>query len=92
VVKNLFRHRKARYKGLAKNAAQMFSLFGLANIVIAKGHLLALHAQRCLLSAEVRGETASKGFSAAVRCAQRGQLPVRQIKPNAHFTRCSVFP
>lgn len=30
VVKNLFRHRKTRYRGLAKNAAQLFSLFGLA--------------------------------------------------------------
>lgn len=27
VVKNLFKHKKARYKGLAKNGAQMFSLF-----------------------------------------------------------------
>jgi IS5 family transposase len=45
VVKNLFRHRKVRYKGLAKNAAQLFSLFALANLVIAKKRLLALHAQ-----------------------------------------------
>lgn len=36
-VKNLFRHRKARYKGLAKNEAQLFSLFGLANLAIACG-------------------------------------------------------
>ena len=45
VVKNLFRHRKTRYKGLVKNAAQLFALFGLANIVIAKKRLLALHAR-----------------------------------------------
>jgi len=45
VVKNLFHHKKARYKGLAKNAAQMFSLFGLANLVIAKRQLLAIHAR-----------------------------------------------
>lgn len=42
VVKNLFRHRKARYKGLAKNTVQLFSLFGLANLVIAKRRLLVL--------------------------------------------------
>ena len=36
VVKNLFRHRKVRYKGLAKNTAQLFSLFALANLAIAK--------------------------------------------------------
>ena len=28
VIKNLFRHKKTRYKGLAKNEAQLFSLFG----------------------------------------------------------------
>jgi IS5 family transposase len=43
VIKNLFGHKKARYKGLAKNEAQLFSLFGLANIVLAKRQLLALH-------------------------------------------------
>jgi transposase, IS5 family len=41
VVKNLFRHRKARYRGLEKNTAQLFTLFGLANLVLARGRLLA---------------------------------------------------
>src|SRR5471030_339452 len=36
VVKNLFRHRKVRYRGLAKNTAQLFMLFGLANLVLAR--------------------------------------------------------
>jgi IS5 family transposase len=40
VVKYLFRHRKVSYKGLAKNQAQLFALFGLANLVIAKRTLL----------------------------------------------------
>ncbi|MBZ5875554.1 IS5 family transposase [Chromohalobacter israelensis] len=35
VIKNLFGYRKTRYKGLAKNQAQLFSLFGLANLVLA---------------------------------------------------------
>ena len=35
IVKNLFRHRKTRYRGLAKNAHQLHALFGLANVVIA---------------------------------------------------------
>ena len=39
IIKNLFRHRKVRYKGLAKNTAQLFSLFGLANLVIARNLL-----------------------------------------------------
>lgn len=36
VVKNLFRHRKTRYRGLAKNVAQLFTLFGLANLMLAR--------------------------------------------------------
>jgi IS5 family transposase len=35
LVKNLFRHRKVRYRGLAKNGHQLYILFGLANVVIA---------------------------------------------------------
>ena len=34
IVKNLFRHRKVRYRGLAKNGQQLYTLFGLANVVI----------------------------------------------------------
>ena len=41
IVKNLFRHRKVRYRGLRKNTAQMHTLFALANLVIARKHLLA---------------------------------------------------
>jgi len=40
VVKNLFHYKKVRYKGLAKNKAQLYSLFGLANLVMAKKKLL----------------------------------------------------
>jgi IS5 family transposase len=36
VIKNLFDYRKVRDKGLAKNQAQLFSLFALANLVLAK--------------------------------------------------------
>lgn len=41
VVKNLFSHRKTRYRGLAKNEAQLFSLFGFANLVLAHKNLTA---------------------------------------------------
>jgi IS5 family transposase len=34
IVKNLFRHRKVRYRGLAKNGHQLYMLFALANVVI----------------------------------------------------------
>jgi IS5 family transposase len=36
IVKNLFRHKKLRYRGLAKNTAQLRTLFALANLVIVK--------------------------------------------------------
>ena len=45
VVKNLFQHRKARYKGLTKNTAQLFSLFGFANLVLARRWLCIADSQ-----------------------------------------------
>jgi IS5 family transposase len=41
VVKNLFRHRKTRYRGLRKNTSQLQSLFALANLFLARRPLLA---------------------------------------------------
>jgi IS5 family transposase len=41
IVKCQFGYRKTRYKGLAKNAAQVFSLMALANLYQARGQLLA---------------------------------------------------
>ena len=37
--------KKARYKGLAKNCAQLYSLFALANLVIAKRRLMEVAPQ-----------------------------------------------
>ncbi len=34
IVKNLFGHRKVRYRGLARNGHQLHTLFGLANVMI----------------------------------------------------------
>jgi len=41
IVKNRFRHKKLRYRGLAKNTAQLHTLFALANLVTIKKTLLA---------------------------------------------------
>jgi IS5 family transposase len=41
-VKNIFKHKKTRYKGLGKNTAQLFSLFGLANLMLSRRWLLRL--------------------------------------------------
>ena len=42
VVKHLWGYRKVRYKGLLKNAAQVFSLFALANLYLVRKDLLSL--------------------------------------------------
>jgi len=34
VLKRRFHHRKARYRGIAKNEAQLFALFGLGNLLL----------------------------------------------------------
>jgi IS5 family transposase len=45
IVKNLFGLKKVRYRGLAKNTARLYALFGMANLLIA-GRLMARnHAQ-----------------------------------------------
>jgi IS5 family transposase len=41
IVKNRFRHKKLRYRGLKKNTAQLHTLLALANLVIVKQALLA---------------------------------------------------
>jgi transposase, IS5 family len=45
IVKNILGMKKVRYKGLAKNTAQLFTLFGLANLLIAKRRMFELNAQ-----------------------------------------------
>jgi IS5 family transposase len=41
VVKRLWGHAKVRYRGIEKNLAQMYMLFGLANIYRVRYHLMA---------------------------------------------------
>ena len=40
VIKRQFGYTKVRYKGLAKNAAQVFSLVGLTNLYLARRQLM----------------------------------------------------
>ena len=39
VIKNIFKHKKTRYKGIAKNDVQLNMLFGLSNLYMARGKL-----------------------------------------------------
>ncbi len=45
IIKNTFGLKKVRYRGLAKNTAQLLTLFGMANLLIAKRQLFELKAQ-----------------------------------------------
>jgi IS5 family transposase len=45
IIKNLFGLKKTRYRGLAKNHAQLKTLFALANLFIVKRQLLAPYTQ-----------------------------------------------
>jgi IS5 family transposase len=37
VIKNIFKHKKTRYKGIAKNDVQLQMLFGLSNLYMSRG-------------------------------------------------------
>ena len=39
VLKCQFGYRKVRYRGIAKNGAQVFTLFALANLYLVRGRL-----------------------------------------------------
>lgn len=41
VIKQRFGYRKVRYRGLAKNTAQLYTLFALANLVRVRRQFLA---------------------------------------------------
>lgn len=45
IIKNRFGLKKVRYHGLDKNTAQLMTLFGLANLMIAKRRLLGFNTQ-----------------------------------------------
>ena len=45
IIKNLFGMKKVSYRGLAKNTARLYTLFGLANLLTAKRRLFALNTQ-----------------------------------------------
>ena len=44
VIKRQFGHVKVRYRGLAKNTAQLHTLFALSNLWMARGHLMQVQA------------------------------------------------
>ncbi|KWR84611.1 hypothetical protein RM96_27835 [Cupriavidus sp. IDO] len=61
VIKNLFGHREVCYIGMFKEAAQLFSLFGLANLVLARKRLLAPQGRNSSRARKVRRKGAKRG-------------------------------
>lgn len=49
VIKRQFGHTKVRYRGLAKNTAQLHTLFALSNLWMARRQLMAMQGQVCPL-------------------------------------------
>lgn len=95
VLKNLFRHKKLRYRGLAKNTAQLHILFALANLVIVKKTLLAQPRSRGRPDpANSTGNPASTANFCSLRESISG--PPSEIVPrlpNAQPPQqCSAFP
>ncbi|NBO42664.1 MAG: IS5 family transposase [Betaproteobacteria bacterium] len=45
IIKNVFKLTKVRYRGLAKNTAQLYTLFAMANLLIGRRRHMRLHAQ-----------------------------------------------
>lgn len=76
VVKNLFRYRKTRYRGLAKNTAQLFTLFGFANLVLA-GRCFTLPTPGRVLSAKSAPNLMNKPAFLTPRCNFDGWDPAR---------------
>ena len=99
IVKNRFRHKKLRYRGLAKNTAQLRTLFALANLVIVKKTLLAQ--VKCLITLglcfDPENDTGKPQYKPDSYCTDRYQpcrgheIPHRHhaVRPRRH---CSVFP
>lgn len=48
VIKRQFGYAKTRFRGLAKNTAQLVTLFALSNLWIARRHLLSNTEEMCL--------------------------------------------
>ncbi len=64
VIKCQFGHRKARYRGLAKNTSQLLVMFVLSNLWVARKRIFQGHRHECACSAGEGQKTGSKGTKA----------------------------
>jgi IS5 family transposase len=70
VIKNLFRHKKVRYKGLAKNEAQLFSLFGPCQSRDRQKAVVGAPGPRCVLTVKATSQTGKTLQTASSRLSQ----------------------
>jgi len=67
VIKCQFGYKKASYKGLVKNAAQVFTLLGLANLYMLRGRLGGGSAQNSPISRENEKNRANLSKNTPIR-------------------------
>ncbi|WP_457337198.1 hypothetical protein [Rhizobacter sp. P5_C2] len=77
---------KTRYKGLAKNEAQLFSLFGLNNVVLVKRRLLDFEARGVCLE---RGKRPRKRLKPALAGVLRPSIASLSVPIESPTTRLS---
>lgn len=92
VLKNLFRHRKTRYRGLAKNTTQLFALFGFANLLPAgpleaRPHSVLNGEKPTLMRQNLPGSggDAENIFSFASRLRRHRTISLRRLKKGDLF-------
>ena len=72
IVKNIFRHRKVRHRGLAKNGHQLHTLFGLANVLIGARALSRREKPRVRSGAAVKNEPPTTSTERELACQPIG--------------------
>jgi IS5 family transposase len=96
VVKCLFKHRKTRYRGLAKNNAQLFTLFGFANLVLARRFLGTVQS-RCVLRSETDQKFSRNGRFEASKSRFDQKIAARETQSakgllSREKVNCSALP
>ncbi len=106
IIKNIFRHRKVRYRGLEKNTAQLRVLFALANLSMVRrqlaGSAAAWAGHPRPKSLEKAGENCRGARNLRCRArhpartglpAGKKNSPARKLRPlPRNRVNCSAFP
>ena len=91
VIKNLFKYRKTRYRGLARNTAQLQILFGLANRVIAGWRLRVRDALRVPWGSPKPAISGQKVHIGPIHTRKRALLPQGRSRLGAIMSTAPVL-